>query len=61
MFSKLIKANLKINVDKYAFIKPEMVILGNLVNALVIHTNLGKIKVIQQMTAPTDVTGIKNF
>ena len=35
--------------------------LRHLLNALGIHLNLGKIKAIQQITEPIDVTRIKGF
>ena len=41
--------------------KSEVVVLRHLVNASGIHLNPVKIKAIQQMMAPTDVTGVKGI
>ena len=56
-----LKSPFKININKCLFIKIEVIVLGHLVNSAGIRPNPKKIKSIQQLPAPRDVTKAKGF
>ena len=57
----LLKANLRINVDKCNFCQKELKYLGHVVGDKGIHTDPDKVAAITQMATPTDVTAIRRF
>ena len=61
VFEKLHRANLKINMEKCQFVKTEVILLGHLINSAGIRPNPEKIKSIQKLPAPRDVTKVKRF
>ena len=61
VFFWLAKVNLKVNLDKCNFVKTEVKILGHLVSKQGIRPDLKKVKTIQGLAPPKDVTGVKSF
>ena len=58
IFKRLFELNLKINLEKCSFVKPEIKVLGHLVSKQGIRPDPKKVKGIQQLTPPKDVTGV---
>ena len=48
-------------MEKCSFVKPEVKVLGSLVSKQGIWPEPKKVEVIQQLTPPKDVTGVKSF
>ena len=52
---------MKIILERCSFVKPEVKVLGHLVSKKGIQTDPKKVEVIQQLTPPKDVNGVKSF
>ena len=61
VFKRIQEANLKLNFDKCKFALPEVKVLGHMVSKKGICPDPKKTEIIQNLPAPKDVTGVKNF
>ncbi|NRA93585.1 MAG: reverse transcriptase family protein [Psychroserpens sp.] len=59
--NKLRKAGIKLNKEKCEFRKEEIKFLGYVINKEGIKPDVDKVKAIQALAEPTDVSGLKNF
>lgn len=61
VLKQLDKANLKVNIDKCSFVKSQVLVLGHIVSQHGILPNPEKIKAIEKLCPPQDITGVKSF
>lgn len=61
IFSKLEKANLRVNLEKTKFLKPETEFLGYLVTSTGIKPDPRKVKAIQNIRPPQNLKDLKSF
>lgn len=61
VFSRLRRANLKINVDKSRFLKNRTLYLGHVIDGEGIRTEPDKIKAIREILSPTTVKQLRQF
>ena len=61
VLKRMEKENLKVQINKISFARQEVIVLGFKVSKEGIHPNPSKFQGIQDLVAPKDVSGVKEF